>query len=130
MSQKRPCRLTCCHRVTQAKGGTLECTWVFINLNTPAIQSLSVHKSIAVTMSNSSGDDSGNRFSAVDDDHHGGILWITASLSLTYFVLSCILRVFLSRRQLTKDALCLVAATVCLDIDSILPQLLFGGRKC
>jgi hypothetical protein len=65
-------------------------------------------------------DDSGKRFSTVDDNHHGGILWITASLSMTYFVLSCILRVHLSYRQLTKDTVSLVVATVCLAIVSVL----------
>ena len=64
--------------------------------------------------------DSGNRFSDVDDNHHGGILWVTASLSLTYFVLSCILRVYLSYRKLNKDAISLIVATVCLAIDSTL----------
>jgi hypothetical protein len=69
-------------------------------------------------MSTSPTPDSGNRFSDVDDNHHGGILWITASLSLTYFVLSCVLRVYLSYRQLNRDAISLIMATVCLAIDS------------
>ena len=71
-------------------------------------------------MSASPVEDTGKRFSVVDDNHHGGILWVTATLSMTYFVLSGIVRVYLSYRQLTKDTISLVLATVCLAVDSIL----------
>ncbi|KFY48512.1 hypothetical protein V495_01269 [Pseudogymnoascus sp. VKM F-4514 (FW-929)] len=63
-------------------------------------------------MSSFSTEVSQNRFSTVDSNHHGGILWITSSLSLTYFSLSCILRMYLSYRHFTKDATSLLVATV------------------
>lgn len=78
-----------------------------------------------LVMSNPSLEDLGNRFYAIDDNHQGGILWITASLSVTYFILSCILRVFISYPHLTKDTICLVIATVSLDIDCFSRQPLF-----
>ena len=56
----------------------------------------------------------GSRFAVIDSNNQGGILWITASLSLTYFVLSSILRVNLAHRQITKDSVTLVVATVSL----------------
>ena len=80
-------------------------------------------------MSNSSVEDSGSRFSPVDDDHHGGLLWITASLSLIYFVFSCILRVILFYPQFTKDTICLVVATVCRDTDVILHPWIFWRKQ-
>lgn len=73
-------------------------------------------------MSSFSTEVSQNRFSTVDSNHHGGILWITSSLSLTYFSLSCILRMYLSYRHFTKDATSLLVATVCLAMHPILRQ--------
>ena len=86
------------------------CTIAVCSIRSSAILSLSDQ---LLKMSNSSADDSGSRFSPVDDQHLGGVLWITASLSLTYFLMSCILRIVIYYRQLTKDTICLVVATVC-----------------
>ena len=80
-------------------------------------------------MSASPAEDTGKRFSVVDDNHHGGILWVAATLSMTYFVLSGIVRVYLSHRQLTKDTISLVLATVCLTVDSILRHPPYSGRS-
>lgn len=51
-------------------------------------------------------------FAAIDGTDRSGLLWITAALSLTYFVLSCMLRVFISFRSFHRDAAMLILASV------------------
>lgn len=56
--------------------------------------------------------DEGPRFSVINSFDDGGRLWITAALSLTYFMLSGILRVFLSHKNFQIDSIILMIATV------------------
>jgi hypothetical protein len=51
-------------------------------------------------------------FAVIDDDDHGGLLWITAALSFSYFMLSSAIRVFISYGSFHRDAMMLVVATV------------------
>lgn len=54
----------------------------------------------------------GTRFSVIDSSDHGGLLWITASLGLTYFGISCIVRVLISYKSFHRDSVMLIVATV------------------
>lgn len=53
-----------------------------------------------------------SRFSDIDSDHRGGILWIAALLSMVYSVLSCIVRVYLVHQNPSRDTVALTVATV------------------
>jgi len=53
-----------------------------------------------------------SRFSNIDSDHRGGILWIAALLSMVYSVLSCIVRVYLVHQNPSRDTVALTVATV------------------
>jgi hypothetical protein len=57
-------------------------------------------------------------FAIIDSNDQGGILWITAALSFSYFVLSSAIRVFISFRSFHRDAVMLVIATVSLPASA------------
>jgi uncharacterized membrane-anchored protein len=71
-------------------------------------------------MSTFSVEGSQNRFSPVDDNHHAAYLWIASSLSLTYFLIFCILRVYISHPQYTADIILLIVAAVCIAMNCII----------
>ncbi len=51
-------------------------------------------------------------FAVIDANNQGGLLWITAALSFSYFMLSSFIRVFISYRNYRRDATMLLVATV------------------
>ena len=55
------------------------------------------------------------RFAALDDSDQGALLWITAAMSFSYFMLSSVIRVFISFRSFHRDAAMLIVATVSLS---------------
>ncbi|KAH8811164.1 hypothetical protein F5884DRAFT_854524 [Xylogone sp. PMI_703] len=54
----------------------------------------------------------GSPFATVNGSDRGGLLWIAAALSLTYFSLSGILRIFISLRSFHRDAAMLVLGSI------------------
>jgi hypothetical protein len=49
----------------------------------------------------------GAPFTVIDSNDQGGLLWITAGLSLSYFMLSSVSRVFISYRSFQRDTVML-----------------------
>lgn len=60
-------------------------------------------------------------FTVVSASDNSGLLWITAALSLTYFMLSCAIRVFINYQTFHRDATMLVVATVTLPTQASQP---------
>jgi hypothetical protein len=64
--------------------------------------------------STSSNSTQGVPFAVIDANDQGGLLWITAALSFSYFMISSAIRVFISHGSFHRDTAMLVVATVSL----------------